>query len=260
MSVIYVLLNDTNKSSVFRGAFILGDDMRYSWKRHLLHLFFPTRCPICGCIIGAMDRFCTDCADKLNVYDDCLSIEGAESFTAAFRYDDTSKPAIFLLKRGVDGNAAYSLGGALADRIKADGIAERIDVIVPAPMHRKDVKRRGFNQAALIAREVGRELGIPVDEKAVSKTRLTQAQKQLDRLSRTRNLRNAFSADPSALKNKRVLLIDDICTTGSTLREITSVIMKNGAASVRCACCCKTYRNDSKGTSERVSQDAQPKT
>ena len=189
-----------------------------------------------------MDRFCQDCANKLSIYDDDLKIEGTESFTAAFKYDDAVKPAIFLLKRGIDGNAAYALGIALADRIKADGIADKIDVIVPAPMHRKDIKRRGFNQAALIAREVSRELGIPIDEKSVIKRRKTKAQKELDRLSRTRNLRNAFAADSTALRNKRVLLIDDICTTGSTLREISAVIMKNGAASVRCACCCKTYR------------------
>lgn len=216
--------------------------MRYKLKRKLLHLLFPTRCPICGDIIGAMERFCSECNDKLNTYDDKLSIEGAESFTASFRYDDKVKPAIFLLKRGIDGNAAYALGGALADRIKAESFINDIDVIIPAPMHRRDIWRRGFNQAALIAREVGRELGIPVDEKAVFKHRRTQAQKELDRLSRTRNLRNAFTADSTKLKGKRVLLIDDICTTGSTLRELTSVIKKNGATSVRCACCCKTYR------------------
>lgn len=216
--------------------------MRYTLKRKLLHLFFPTRCPICGDIIGAMERFCSDCAAALAPYDDKMSIEGAESFTAAFRYDDQVKPAIFLLKRGIDGNASYALGGALADRIRAEGFANDIDIIIPTPMHRRDIWRRGFNQAVLIAREVGRELGIAVDEKAVAKLRRTRAQKELDSLSRARNLKNAFTADSAKLKNKRVLLIDDICTTGSTLRELTSIIIKNGATSVRCACCCKTYR------------------
>ena len=134
------------------------------------------------------------------------------------------------------------LAGALADRIRAEGFANDIDIIIPTPMHRRDIWRRGFNQAVLIAREVGRELGIAVDEKAVAKLRRTRAQKELDSLSRTRNLKNAFTADSTKLKNKRVLLIDDICTTGSTLRELTSIIIKNGATSVRCACCCKTYR------------------
>ena len=216
--------------------------MRYTLKRRLLHLFFPTRCPICGSIIGYMDRFCHDCNEKLNVYDDCINIEGAESFTAAFKYDAVTKPAIFLLKRGVDGNASYALGGALADKLKSESIADKIDVIVPAPMHRSDIRRRGFNQAELIANEIGRKLDIPVDNKAVIKIRRTRAQKELDKLSRANNLKAAFAADATRLRNKRVLLVDDICTTGSTLREITSIIMKNGATSVRCACCCKTYR------------------
>ena len=189
-----------------------------------------------------MDRFCNDCNEKLNAYDDCINIEGAESFTAVFKYDDVIKPAIFLLKRGVDGNASYALGRALADKLKAEGITDKIDVIVPAPMHRSDVRRRGFNQAVLIADEIGIALSIPVDKKAVSKIRRTQAQKELDKLSRSRNLKNAFTAEPSRLRNKRVLLVDDICTTGSTLRELTSIIKKNGATTVRCACCCKTCK------------------
>lgn len=210
------------------------------WKRKLLHLFFPTRCPVCGDFIGSMDRFCEECTEKLSIYDGSFSVEGALGFTAPFYYDDSVKPAINLLKNGTCGNAAYALGGALADRLKKEGLTDKADVIVPAPMHRWDVKRRGFNQAVLIARETGRLLGIPVDTKAVVKSRHTRSQKELDRLSRSVNLRGAFTADSERLKGKRVLLIDDICTTGSTLRELTAAIMSVGAASVRCACCCKT--------------------
>ena len=209
-------------------------------KRKLLHLFFPTRCPVCGALIGSMDRFCEECTEKLSIYDGSFTVEGALSFTAAFYYDDSVKPAINLLKNGTDGNAAYALGGALADRLKKEGLADKTDVIVPAPMHRKDVRRRGFNQAVLIARETGRLLGIPVDTKAAVKSRHTRSQKELDRLSRSVNLRGAFTADSERLNGKRVLLIDDICTTGSTLRELTAAIISAGAASVRCACCCKT--------------------
>ena len=213
--------------------------MRYTLKRKLLHLFFPNRCPVCGDIIGAMERFCGGCKDRIKPYDGDFSIEGADSFTAAFEYDSSVKPAVFLLKDGICGNAAYALGGALADRIAADGKAGAFDVIVPAPMHRRDIRRRGFNQSALIAREIGRILDIPVDEAAVVKTRHTRAQKGLSKIGRSLNLHGAFSASGST-KGKRVLLIDDICTTGSTLREITAALRKTGAASVSCACCCKT--------------------
>ncbi len=213
--------------------------MGYLLKRKLLHLFFPTRCPVCGCFIGAMDRFCVSCAEKLTRYEESFGIEGAVSFTAAFVYDDNIRPAVFLLKDGTDGNAAYALGGALADRLRENGSANGTDIIVPAPMHRRDIRRRGFNQSALIAAEVSRILDIPTDPKAVTKTRHTHTQKGLGKSGRAVNLRNAFSAS-DRLKGKNVLLIDDICTTGSTLREITAAIKKAGAASVSCACCCKT--------------------
>lgn len=214
--------------------------MRYITKRRLLHIFFPTRCPVCGGIIGAMDRFCGGCAAKLNSYKGGFSVEGAVSFTAAFDYDDSIKPAILLLKDGTDGNAAYALGGALADRLRAEGASEGADMIVPVPMYRRDTFRRGFNQSALIAREVGRELGIAVEERAVRKIKCTKAQKELNKLERALNLRGAFAADADKVMGKHILLIDDICTTGSTLRELTAVLLKSGAASVSCACCCKT--------------------
>lgn len=213
--------------------------MRYSTKRRLLHLFFPTRCPVCGEIIDAMECFCADCSAGLNTYSGCFRVEGADSFTAAFNYDEKVKPAIVLLKNGTGGNAAFALGTALAKRLKADHIDQKVDVIIPAPMHKRDIRRRGFNQSVLIAREVGRILGLPLDMKSVVKTRHTHSQKELSRISRTVNLKSAFSASFD-IKGKNVLLIDDICTTGSTLRELTSALKKAGAASVHCACCCKT--------------------
>lgn len=217
--------------------------MRFLLKRRLLHLFFPTRCPVCGEFIGYMERFCSQCEEKLNLYEGKFSIEGAESFTAVYLYDDNIKPAVFLLKDGTGGNADFALGGALADRLKANGIAQTVDVIVPAPMHQKDIRKRGFNQSLLIAKEVSRLLHLPVDTKAVSKVRRTRAQKELDRLSRSLNLKNAFAADSHRLKGKRVLIIDDICTTGSTLCELTAAILQSGASSVHCACCCKTAKS-----------------
>lgn len=209
----------------------------------MLHLLFPTRCPVCGEFIGYMERFCPQCVGKLNVYEGSFSIEGAASFTAVYLYDDNIKPAVFLLKDGTGGNADFALGGALADRLKENGIAKMVDVIAAAPMHKKDIRKRGFNQSLLIAKEVSRLLHLPVDTNAVSKVRRTRAQKELDSLGRSINLKNAFAADSHRLRGKRVLVIDDICTTGSTLRELTAAILQSGAASVHCACCCKTPKS-----------------
>lgn len=218
----------------------MGDVMKQRLKRHILHLFFPNRCPVCGDIIGAMERFCGGCKDALTPYTGEFSVAGAFSFTACFDYDERIKPAVFLLKNGTAGNAAYALGGELADKLIAEGAGSDIDMIVPAPMHKRDVRRRGFNQAELIAKELGAQLNIPVSTNALTKPRITAPQKDLDKPSRAVNLRNAFAAGSESVKGKRILLVDDICTTGATLRELTDVLNKNGAAYVRCACCCKT--------------------
>ena len=212
--------------------------MDYLLKRRLLHLFFPTRCPVCGGLIGAQERFCPACRDRLSPYRGSFSVRGALSFTAAFDYDDNIKPAIYLLKNGTDGNASYALGAELADRLRAGDISA--DVIVPVPMLRRDILRRGFNQAELIAKELSRILGIPVEGGALIKERRTSAQKELSQEERQLNLKGAFRCVSDVLREKKVLLVDDICTTGSTLSELTDVIMKSGAASVSCACCCKT--------------------
>ena len=214
--------------------------MRSSAKRAVLHLFFPNRCPVCGNVIGAQERFCGDCEAKLTPYSGHSDIAGASGFTAAYDYNSEVSPAIMLLKDGIGGNAAYALGGALADRLTAGGVTEDIDVIVPVPMYKSDRRRRGFDQTELIAREVSDIIGVPVYMAAV-KTRSTKAQKTLSKTEREHNLAGVFAVpEPELIRGKRVLLIDDVCTTGSTLAELTGVLFQAGAASVYCAACCKT--------------------
>ncbi len=125
--------------------------------------------------------------------------------------------------------------------LRENGIAKKADVIVPVPMYRSDKRRRGYNQSALIARVMSNELDIPLAEKAVEKQRLTARQKELTRDERAVNLKNAFEVTlPQNIRGKKVLLIDDVCTTGATMSEITEILLKSGAAAVHCASCCKT--------------------
>ena len=210
-------------------------------KRYILHLLYPTRCPVCGERIGCMDDFCGNCRQKLVIYNGSFRPDGSDGFTAAFTYDDNISPAIMLLKDGICGNAAYALGKALADRLKSEGLTERCDIIIPAPLHKKDKRRRGYNQSELIAGEVSKRLAIPFCTNAVIKRKETRAQKTLSRMERKINLCGAFSASrPELIAGKRVLLIDDVCTTGSTLAEITKILKENGAEKIICASCCKT--------------------
>lgn len=186
-----------------------------------------------------MDGFCNECEDELVKYNYNLNMPKIKKFTAAFEYNDKIAPAIFIMKDGIGGNAPYALGTVLAERIKSVGI--NADFIVPVPMYRENQRKRGFNQAELIAKEVGRILDIEVRTDIVSKNRKTLPQKELTKKQRKINLQGAFSvADKSEVKNKSILVIDDVCTTGSTLSEIANLLTECGAENIFCACACKT--------------------
>lgn len=209
--------------------------------KRFLHLMYPTRCPVCSELIDFGSDFCRNCSEKLNLWNSSFSIERSSGFIAAYVYDENISPAIILLKNGVCGNAPFALGKALAEKIKAEGIDKRIDILIPVPMHKKDERKRGYNQAVLIASEISRQLGIPVVSKAVRKQKITEEQKNLNRQERSENLKGAFSiVHPDEISEKRIMLIDDVATTGSTLSQLTDILLKNNAAEVYCAACCKT--------------------
>lgn len=213
--------------------------MDISLKHRILHLFFPTRCPVCGEFISYDELFCAECSGKLARFTGDFTVKGADGFTAAFVYDENISPAVIQLKRGVCGNADRALGMPLAAKLRENGAA--VDIIVPVPMHRSARRERGFNQAELIAAVIGKELSIPVAADCAVKLRKTAAQKELDRVHRMNNLRNAFRiVRPERVRGKSVLIVDDVCTTGSTLAELAAVMRKSGAISVYCAASCKT--------------------
>lgn len=205
--------------------------------RRILHLLYPNRCPVCGEIIGESDDFCDKCPQSFTKYGDDFSLVNADGFYSAFEYNDAISPAVMLLKDGICGNAAYALGNALAERLSECSA----DIIISVPMYRSDKLKRGYNQAELIAARISEILGVPVCRNAVVKIRRTSAQKNLSRSERMTNLNGAFKiAKPEKIRNKRILLIDDVCTTGATLNEISKLLKENNAACVYCASCCKT--------------------
>ncbi len=83
--------------------------MNSNIKRKILHIFFPNRCPVCGEFIDALSSFCDVCSSKIQPYTGRFSIKGASGCTAAFVYNKDISPAVFLLKNGICGNAAYAL-------------------------------------------------------------------------------------------------------------------------------------------------------
>ncbi|MCM1506166.1 MAG: ComF family protein [Ruminococcus flavefaciens] len=215
--------------------------MDYYLKRKILNLFFPNRCPICDELINVNDCFCAECTDKLNSYKGSFKITGASECFSALIYDKAVKPAVFLLKKGNCGNSAHAFGVYLADVLRDNSIPEKVDIIVPVPMSESSRRKRGYNQSELIAETVGAETGLPV-RCIIRKVRETKEQKSLGRAGRKLNLKNAFEITDD-VSGKRILLIDDICTTGSTLSELAVLCRKNGAEDVFCAVAMKAVHN-----------------
>jgi ComF family protein len=108
------------------------------------------------------------------------------------------------------------------------------DLIIPIPLHPGRKRERGFNQASVIARGLSRILSIPVDEKQLYRTKPTERHRAgMDSFDRAKSIANAFSGmGPARLNGCRVLLVDDLCTTGSTLAEAATALIKSGACQV----------------------------
>ena len=222
--------------------------MSFVLRRKLLHLFFPNRCPVCGEIIGAMEEFCGKCGSELNEFTENLTLPGADSFTAPFVKDKHSDPAIFLMKDGIAGNAPYAFGGAMTRILTERGISQICHIILPAPMSAGDIRKRGYNQSMLLAKEISRRTGIPAKDGILIKVADTLPQKTLTKAEREVNLKGAFRVTvPDMVAGKNVLLVDDVCTTGSTLSELAFTLKNCGAAQVHCVCCCKTVKGDNNG-------------
>lgn len=104
--------------------------------------------------------------------------------------------------------------------------------LIPVPLHRSKLRRRGFNQAELLAREIGRALEIPVRPDIVQRVRKTKPQKELLYRERQNNLKGAFKISQYDVKLKKIVLVDDIYTTGSTVDEIAGRLLEQGAKEV----------------------------
>lgn len=106
-----------------------------------------------------------------------------------------------------------------------------VDVMVPVPLHKQRLRWRGFNQAALLAFELSKRVDVPVDGDILVRHRATAAQVDLDAEQRKENVEDAFRCTSRGAVDQRVLLIDDVCTTGSTLEACAVALRQGGARS-----------------------------
>ena len=174
-----------------------------------------TRCEKCDTPIKDGNVICDHCKREKRAF---------EKAVCPLRYDGDVRRAILKLKDDSAKYLAKPFAKLMFERLEKDNI--EFDIIVPVPSHPKTIKRRGYNPALLLAKELALLSGKPVEDVLV-KTVLTKNQKLLDYQSRQTNLENSLTiSDPKTIKHKTVLIIDDIITTCATIEACASLMHK----------------------------------
>ena len=205
----------------------------------LLDLLFPPKCVFCGKVLDSgEDGLCARCQRDLPWLADGEAELTGEFFSlcaAPLRYQDKVRDSIRRYK--FNGRRGYhKLYGKLVAQCVHDHLAGRYDLITWVPLSRQRKKERGYDQAFLLASAAALELG-EVAVETLRKERHTTAQSGLTEAAQRRaNVLGAYTpVDPELVAGKRVLLIDDVVTTGSTLSECARTLRTMGAADVVCA-------------------------
>jgi len=218
----------------------------------LADLFYPERCVGCG--RRSSDVLCRDCFEALPrvgrpacgrcglptafatfVCEACKNVDfGFETASAPLRYEGVGKEVVHALKYRGYKKIVARLATPLMLQALGDG---RFDAVVPVPLHRSRLRKRGFNQAELLARGVAAEIKAPVSD-TLEIVRSTRDQVELSAAQRRANVAGAYRA--SAPLRGRVLLIDDVFTTGATMSACASTLVRAGAREVHALSLCRT--------------------
>lgn len=217
--------------------------MKRTWAGRLLDLLFPPKCPFCGRVLDA-PGVCDACGRHLPWVPDSQAVrEGADGLRCAapLWYEDKVREAILRMKfQGV--SAAAEPLGALVAQCAAEHLPGEFDTVTWVPVSRKRLRCRGYDQSRLLAESACR-CWETKPAALLEKTEDNPAQSSLtEAAARRANVRGVYRALPGAA-GRRILLIDDVCTTGATLTECIQVLREAGAASVVCAAVAQSHKD-----------------
>lgn len=226
-------------------------------KEGLSNIVFPPRCPVCDEVIYVGKDTCEDCRKKVicigepsckkcgkpledqrrEYCTDCMRKKHYFSQgKAVFVYQGEIRQSMYRFKYSNKREYA-GFYAKEAVRIYGDWIRRKqIGAIVPVPMYRWKEKGRGYNQAAVFALALGEKMNLPVEKRMVKRIRNTTPQKELNDVERKINLKKAFQLVPNIVKYRKILIVDDIYTTGSTIDAVAEVLLQAGVDEIYFLC------------------------
>ena len=191
---------------------------------HKMEIIEDGFCLKCGVKLFGEEEYCLDCQNHEKHFDRAM---------APVSYSGSAARLVQDLKFRNKRYLAKPLARYMVDRFLTENIP--VDLVIPVPLHEKRRKERGYNQSELLAAEISRSIGVPMDASSAERVKDTLPSTQLEggRKAREENIEGAFVLkEKEAVKNKVVLIVDDVLTTGATSSELANVIKKAGAAKV----------------------------
>ena len=174
-------------------------------------------------IFDAQKEYCEDCAKRKKSY---------EYGMALLNYDELTEKIMINIKYHNKREYIKALSKLLLSRYGSEILKLKVDVLLPIPVHKKRLRQRGYNQSTLITKEVAKELNLSYSEDVLVRNKNTKAQKELSPEQRLANLNATFACSEEAKKYRKVLLVDDIYTTGSTIEACTRLLKEKGVREV----------------------------
>lgn len=213
---------------------------------YFFDFFLPRVCASCKKRMSPAEKIvCDNCYYKLEIANESL-IQSEfkikflhnkliDEFNAAFIFqqDKPIQNIIHSLKYGKNFAVGVYLGKLLSNLFERTIRNWDCDLIIPIPIHRLKKLDRGYNQSEFIAKGISKELNIPYNCKIIKRIKFTETQTRLNLPQRKENVKNAFKAvNPNYIVGKRIILVDDVVTTGSTVNECAQIIKNAGAEKI----------------------------
>lgn len=243
-----------NLSNIFHHFEILALSLTIFQKKYwksFLSLIFPTLCAECDRVLmGDEELLCLHCKMNLPVTNHhldasnpiLLQLGNAASVDFAFSYlkygkKNITRQLIHDLKFRDKPNAGFVLGRWFAEHIEEYVRQERIEIIVPIPLHFSRWLKRGYNQSEIVSRGMNEILRLPINNFSLRRRKQSKSQAKRDKLDRWQSAMGTYYIHkPESLRGKRVLLVDDVITTGATITAAVETLKNAGVAYVAIAC------------------------